>query len=75
MISLDNLEKLYGDLLSVVRREVTKMLEQDEIDDKQFRQLSEADKIVRAALERYESKKPKGAFEAVGTDELMKDFE
>jgi hypothetical protein len=75
MISLDNLEKLYGDLLSVVRREVTKMLEQDEIDDKQFRQLSEADKIVRAALERYESKKPKSPFEAVGTEDLMKDFE
>ncbi len=73
--SLDKLEDLYSDILALVRRQVTAYSEQDELDEKSIRNLETCDKIVRAALERYESKKPKSPFEVVGTDELMKDFE
>ncbi len=73
--SLDKLEDLYSDILALVRRQVTAYSEQDELDEKSIRNLETCDKIVRAALERYENKKPKSPFEVAATEDLAKGFE
>ncbi len=73
--SLDKLESVYSDLLAIVKREVTNLSELESLEEKQFRNLEVLDKILRAAIEKFESKKPKSAFEAQSTEDLAKDFE
>lgn len=72
--TLEKLEDVYADLLSIVKREVEVLKAQDSLEDKQTRSLETYDKILRSALERFESKKPKGEFSEVATEDLMKDF-
>lgn len=72
--SLEKLEAVYSDLLAIVKREVSNLSEQETLEEKQFRNLEVLDKILRAALEKYESKKPKGEFADADTEDLMKDF-
>lgn len=72
--SLEKLEAVYSDLLAIVKREVSNLSEQETLEEKQFRNLEVLDKILRAALEKYESKKPKGEFADADTEYLMKDF-
>lgn len=73
--SLEKLEAVYSDLLAIVKREVSNLSEQETLEEKQFRNLEVLDKILRAALEKYESKKPKSPFETLSTEDLAKDFE
>ena len=72
--SLDKLESVYSDLLAIVKREVTNLSELENLEEKQFRNLEVLDKILRAAIEKFESKKPKGEFAETATEDLMKDF-
>ena len=68
--SLDKLEELYSDILAIVRRQVTNYQEQDELDEKALKSIEICDKIVRAAIEKFENKKPKGEFAEAATEDL-----
>jgi hypothetical protein len=73
-VDLEKLEDLYADILAIVRKQVTKYSESDELDERAIKAIVELDKVTRAALERFEGKRPKGMFADTSTEDLMGDF-
>ena len=74
-IDMEKLESVYADVLGIVRRQVEHLNDKDVLEEKEVKSLVELDKILRAGLEFYGSKKPKSMFETLPTEDIAKDFE
>lgn len=74
-IDMEKLESVYADVLGIVRRQVEHLNDKDVLEEKEVKSLVELDKILRAGLEFYGNKKPKGPYESDSTEDLLKEFE
>ena len=79
MSDLDNLEKLYRNILNIVNTGVQKLREKAEADKElnlnDVRALEAYNKISLAALERFEKKPVKSAYSEMNTNDLLSELE
>jgi len=79
MSDLDNLEKLYRNILNIVNSGVEKIKDKTENDKElspnDIKALESFDKVVRNALERFEKKPVVGKYTDLSEDDLLKELE
>jgi hypothetical protein len=70
----NSLEKLHERIIGLVEREIERVEQLEELDEKAIRNIESADKVLRAAIEIYMKKKPKNGLEEKSDEDLLKLF-
>ena len=70
----NSLEKLHERIIGLVEREIERVEQLEELDEKAIKNIAESDKIVRAALEIYSKRKVKTGYEEKSDEELLSEL-